>query len=94
MIEISTTPANRGAEKLIARDFSRKTTGFDPLRRSSSTHAFDDTCNVCRELIRFLGMAFWTDSFPPDAPSIQGFRHAAGAGRKKLRALSIALHPQ
>jgi hypothetical protein len=28
MIEISTAPANRGAEKLFARDFSRKTTEF------------------------------------------------------------------
>jgi hypothetical protein len=29
MIAISTAPDNRGAEKLIARDFSRKTTGFE-----------------------------------------------------------------
>ena len=34
MTEISTTPANRGAEKLIARDFSLKTTTSQHFRGS------------------------------------------------------------
>ena len=35
-------------------------------------HPFDGTATACREVIRFLGMAFWANSFLPDASSNDG----------------------
>jgi hypothetical protein len=51
---------------------------------------FDGTAIACQELIRFLGMAFWADSFPPDASSNEPFSRETRIPKlRHLRALDI-----